>query len=283
MTPSVFAQNLFAAKEVQPSTMETLRAKENGVLDSVEVAIGDDVTPNQILARLDHDKQLHAYNMAKLKAENRGALEIAEGDLMEKTAGLSEMRERFRRRQVSQNQVQQSEGQAKSSKGKLEQAKLFVELAKLEFLQTEKALEKRFFRTTIKGTVIDIARVKGEKAGEGDLVVTVADLSEMSTNIPMTRESAAALSTNTSMPIRIPGLNATRVGRVESISDIKGSKNGEQMVRVVFSNPTPHQVLKNQVCEILLPEGVKALNLAKEAPPAAKPDAAKKPTPAAKS
>jgi multidrug efflux pump subunit AcrA (membrane-fusion protein) len=271
-----FAQNFFALKEVQPATMETLRAREGGVLDSIEVAIGDEVTPKQILARLDHDKQLHTYNAAKLRADNRGQLEIAEGDLMEKSAGLEEMRDRFRRRQVSDNQVQQSEGQAKTSRGKLEQAKMFVELAKLELLQAEKALEKRFFRATIQGTVIDISRAKGEKAAEGDIVVTVADLSELSSGIPMTKESAAALSTNTSLPVRIPGLNATRIARVESISDIKGSKSGEQMVRVVFSNPTPHQMLKNQVCEVLLPEGVKALNLAKEAPPA-KPDSAKKP------
>jgi len=281
MTP-VFAQNLFTLKEVQPSTVESLRAKEAGVLDSIEVAIGDEVTPNQILARLDHDRQLHAYNTTKLKSENKGQLEIAEGDLMEKSAGLEEMRDRFRRRQVSQNQVQQSEGQAKTSRGKLEQAKMFVELAKLEFLQAEKNLEKRFFRATIRGTVIDIARVKGQKAAEGDVVVTVADLSELASSIPMSKESAAALSTNTSMPVRIPGLNATRIARVESISDIKGSKSGEQMVRLVFSNPTPHQMIKDQICEVLLPEGVKALNLAKEAPPA-KPGATKKPTPAAKS
>ncbi len=139
------------------------------MLDSVGVAIGDEVTPNQILAKLDHDKQLHTYNMAKLKADNKGQLEIAEGDLMEKTAGLYEMRERFRRRQVSQNQVQQSEGQAKASRGRLEQAKMFNELAKLELLQAEKALEKRFFRTTIKGTVIDVARTKGEKGGKAIL------------------------------------------------------------------------------------------------------------------
>lgn len=282
MTP-VLAQNFFALKEVKPATMETLRARENGVIDSIEVAIGDDVTPNQILARLDHDKQLHTYNTTKLKADNKGQLEIAEGDLMEKNAALEEVRDLFRRRQVSENKVQQSEGQAKTSRGKLEQAKMFVELAKLEFLQAEKALEKRFFRSTIRGTVIDIARVKGEKAAEGDVVVTVADLSELSSSIPMTKESAAALSTNTNLPVRIPGLNATRIARIESISDIKGSKSGEQMVRVVFSNPTPHQMLKSQICEVLLPEGVKALNLAKEAPPAQKPDAAKKPTPAAKS
>lgn len=282
-TTSIVAQNFVPLKEVQPATMDTLRAKEGGVLDSVDVSIGDQVMPNQILAKLDHDKQLHTYNTAKLKAENKGQLEIAEGDLMEKTAGLTEMRERFRRRQVSQNQVQQSEGQAKASKGKLEQAKMFVELAKLEFLQAEKALEKRFFRSTIQGTVIDVAKTKGEKAAEGELVVTVADLTELSSNIPMTAESAASLGSTTSMPVRIPGTNITRIARIDSVIPIKGSKTGEQMVRVVFGNPTPHKYVRNQVCEILLPQGVKALSIAKEAPPAAKPDATKKPTPAAKS
>ncbi len=145
ITTPVFAQNLFAFKEVQPATIETLRAKEGGVMDSIEVAIGDDVTPNQILARLDHDKQLHSYNMAKLKADNRGALEIAEGDLMEKPPVCRKCAKRFRRRQVSQNQVQQSEGQTKSSKGKLEQAKLFSDLAKLEFLQAERGSRKTLF------------------------------------------------------------------------------------------------------------------------------------------
>lgn len=282
-TVPVFAQSFVPLKEVQPATMDTLRAKEAGVLDSVDVAVGDQVTPNQILAKLDHDKQLHIYNTAKLKAENKGQLEIAEGDLMEKSAGLTEMRERFRRRQVSQNQVQQSEGQTKASKGKLEQAKMFAELAQLELLQAEKALEKRFFRSTIQGTVIDVAKVKGEKAADGELVVTVADLSELSSNIPMTAESAASLGSTTSLPVRIPGTNITRIARVDSVVPIRGSKSGEQMVRIVFGNPTPHKFVKNQACEILFPQGVKALSIAKEAPPAAKPDATKKPTPAAKS
>ena len=236
---SISAQNPFALKDIQPSTINSIRAKESGVVFSVEISLGDEVNPGQILARLDHERQLHTYNTAKVRAENRSGIDIAEGDLMEKSANLTEMQNRFRRRQVSEAQVKQAEGQQKSSQGKYDQAKMFAELAKLEFELAERMLEKRFMRASIKGTVIEIAKAQGEKAAEGDIVITVADLSELSAGIPMSSESAAALSPNASMPVRLAGSNITRIARVQSITALPKGAKGEQMVRIVFDNPNP--------------------------------------------
>ncbi|HRJ73476.1 MAG TPA: HlyD family efflux transporter periplasmic adaptor subunit [Terrimicrobiaceae bacterium] len=279
---SLPAQNPFALKDVQPATMDSIRAKEAGVVFTVEVSIGDEVNPGQILARLDHERQLHTYNTAKVRAENRSGIDIAEGDLMEKSANLTEMQNRYRRRQVSEAQVTQAQGQQKSSQGKYDQAKMFAELAKLEFELAERMLEKRFLRASIKGTVVEIAKARGEKAAEGDVIVTVADLTELSAGIPMSSESAAALSPNASLPVRLAGSNITRIARVQSITALPKGAKGEQMVRIVFDNPNPARPLASQVCEVLLPEGVKALTIAKEPAPAPKSEPAKKP-PATKS
>jgi multidrug efflux pump subunit AcrA (membrane-fusion protein) len=272
-----WSQVSFALSDVKPHVLQMHRAREAGVMDSVEVRIGDSVGEGQILARLEHDRQLHAYHVAKAKAENKGGLTIAEGELQEKNAALEEMNMKYRRRQVSAAQVSQSQGQAKAAQGRLEQAKMNAELAELELALAEKLLERRFIRCTFKGTVVEIARNPGDRTAEGDVVVTVADLSWMTAVIPMTKESAAALAGNAAFPVKMAGSSVTRMAQVVGVTPMPHGTKGEQMVQIAFANSDPFFLFKQKAYEVLLPANLKTAPLAKQAPPPpAKSDAAKK-------
>ncbi len=271
------SQSPFALSDVKPQLIQAHRAKEAGVMDSVEVKIGDKVEEEQILARLEHDRQLHACFVAKVRAENKGALMTAEGELQEKNAALEDMNNKYRRRQVSAAQVSQSQGQAKAALGKLEQAKMNAELADLELKLAEKMLERRFIRCALKGTVVEIAKYPGDRAGDGDVVVTVADLSWITAVIPMTKESAAALASNAAFPVKIAGSSINRVAQVTGITPMPNGAKGEQMVRIAFANSDPLALVKQNIYEVLLPENLKTAPVAKQTPPPAKPEAAKKP------
>jgi macrolide-specific efflux system membrane fusion protein len=268
----VWGQSPFSLLDVKPHLIQMHRARESGLLDSVEVKLGDKVKPGQVLARLEHDRQLHAYNVAKARAENLGSVMIAEGELQEKTAIFEDINMKFRRRQATAAQVAQSQGQMKAAHGRLEVARMNAELAKLELRLAEKMLERRFIRCGMDGTVIEIARAPGDRVGEGDVVVTVADLNWMTAFIPLTKESAAALTENATFPVRVAGGTATRIAQVIDVKPMPNGTKGEQLVQVAFANSDPLSLVP-RAYEVLLPQNLKIAPMAKPSP--AKPDGKK--------
>ena len=277
-TVSVLAISPFALKDIKPAAVETVRAREPGILDEFLVRAGDEVKPGQLLGKLDNDKQSYAFNTAKLKADNKGTIEVAEGEIEEKSATVTDLAERVRRRTATEAQLNAAKGRERAARGKLEQAKLSRDLAKMDAEMAEKALERRFFRAPIAGTVIEITKQRGEKAADGEIVFTVADLTELSASIPLSKEMAGGLGPNSTFLVRQPGTNITRVARIQSISAMPHASKGEQVAKVVFQNPDTTQSLARPF-ELLLPDGMETVPWAKPPP---KPAAEAKPAPAKK-
>lgn len=257
----VWAEIPFPLKDVQPSVIEPLKAREAGVIDEVSVRLGDEVEPGQIVARLEHDRQLHAYNVARVRHENEGVIDVAEGELKDKAALLDDMRRRYRRKAVSETQVAQAEAQYQIANGKLKQARATQKLAELELQLAEKLLERRFVRSTIRGTVITINRTPGDKAGEGDPVVVIADARLLSAVLPVTDEAAARLAREGSLLVKIGGTTATRVAQVAGV--VPGA-NGSKLVRIVFGNDDPSVAKARQAYDVVLPAGIKPIPPVKE-------------------
>lgn len=276
LSPSGWGDTVFSLSDIKPHVIQVHRAKEAGIVENVEVKVGDKVTQKQILVRLEHDRQLHAYLVAKARAESHGALMVAEGDVQEKSAVLEEVNTKFRRRQVSGSQVSQAMGQLKTAQGRLEVARMNAKLAELELALAEKMLERRFIRSALDGTVIEISRAPGDRAGEGEIVVTVGDVNWMTAFIPLTKESAAALAQNAGVPIRMAGSSVTRIAQVIGTTPMPHATKGEQLVQISFANPDP-LTLPQKAFEVLLPQNLKTVPIAKQAPPPAKPEPAKKP------
>jgi len=258
------AQETFALGNVQPEAVKTVLAREAGIVETLETALGARVTKGQILMKLDHERQLNAYLAAKLRSENQSGIEIAEGELREKNASLNETLEKFRRRQVNENHVEQAQGQAQVARAKLTQARMMLEMTKLEYALAEKLLENRYVRSPIDGTVIEITKPDGTRVGAGDPVMTVANLDELSTDIPVTKDSLASLAVGSSIPVRIAGSDTLRQGRIAAITPVEGAKNGEHTVRLVFENMRPTTPIAALALEAILPPSVRP------APPAPK-------------
>ncbi|MEX1117240.1 MAG: efflux RND transporter periplasmic adaptor subunit [Terrimicrobiaceae bacterium] len=269
---SVHAQEVLTLGKIQPESVRTLMAREAGIVETVETTIGAKVAKGQILMKLDHERQLNAYLAAKLRSENQSGIEIAEGELRDKNASLNEILERFRRRQVNQNHVEQAQGQAQVARAKLTQARMMLEMTKLELALAEKLLENRFVRSPLDGTVIEITKVEGARVGAGDPVMTVANMDELATEIPVTQDSLGSLAVGASMPIRVAGSETVRQGRIVAISPLEGAKNGEHTVRVVFENMRPTVPIAALALETILPPAVRPAPPApaKEEKPAAK-------------
>ncbi len=266
------AQEVLALGNVQPEAVKTVLAREAGIVETLETELGARVAKGQILMKLDHERQLNAYLSAKLRSENRSGIEIAEGELRDKNASLNDILERHRRRQVNENQVEQAQAQAQIARAKLTQARMMLEMTKLELALAEKLLENRFVRSPIDGTVLEITKPEGTRAGAGDPVMTVANLDELSTEIPVTKDSLGSLAVGSTMPIRVAGSESVRHGRIASITPLAGAKNGEHTIRLVFENMRPTAPIAALALETILPPSVRPAppEQEKEEKPAAK-------------
>jgi len=253
---SAHAQEIFALGNVQPEAIKTVLSREGGIVETLETTIGAKVAKGQILMKLDHERQLNAYLGAKLRSENQAGIEIAEGELREKNAGLNEILEKFRKRQVSENTVEQAQGHAQVARAKLSQARMMLEMTKLELALAEKLLENRFVRSPIDGTVIEITKTEGTTTGAGAPVMTVANMDELSTDIPVTKDSLGSLAIGSSMPVRVAGSETFRQGRIVAIAPLEGAKNGEHTVRLVFDNMRPTMPIAALALETILPPSV---------------------------
>jgi len=260
-------QNILPIKGLEPAVTEVHSARDSGSLEEIAIELGSQVKVGDILVKLDHERQLAAYEAAKLRANSRAGVEIGEGLVREKNATLNLALYRFRRRQIAEEEVEKAQGQAQVAKGQLESSRLALELAKLDLDLAEKLLEKRFVRATMAGTVTAIAKTKGSRVNQGDALVTVSDLSNASTKLSVTAASLKVLQVGQSLPVRLAGANIVHQAKIADISPLEGGKNGEQSVKLVFDNLQPDQTLADQSAEVMLPDGA---HVAPYNPPAPK-------------
>jgi multidrug efflux pump subunit AcrA (membrane-fusion protein) len=243
-----------ALKKVEPAQVVHLHGKSGGTLEGVQVKVGDVVKPEQTLGFLDYGRELHAYRVAKIRADNKGPVRSAEGELKKNHANLEDVRTRHRRRLASDSELLRSEADVQVAEGKLEQAKAQQEIYRLEVELADKALEDRFFKSPIAGTVMAVAKAPGEAVRSGDLVFTVADLTRLATTLLLPAEALDKLKAGGYLPVQLAGTNILRLGQIESLSP---AENGLHAARIVFPNLAPNRPSEEADYEVRLPEGIK--------------------------
>lgn len=262
------AEKPFAIKKVAPASVESLSSREPGFVEVMDVKLGDAVKIDQILVKLDHERQLFTLLSTTLRSENRSGVQIAESELREKVAGLNHALRKLRKRQISDEEIDQFEAQVQSATAKVQQAKVAMELLKLEVALAERLLENRYIRSPMDGTVVEVSKPRGTRVNQGDVILTVADLSSLSAEIPVTKESLPELAVGSSIPVRLRDGQSIRNAEIQSITPIEGAANGAHSVKLIFENLSPETPLSELAVEALLPQ---AVNPAEPAGPAKKP------------
>ncbi len=224
-----------------------------------------------MLVRLEHDRQLHTYYVAKAKAENQGSVMAAEGELQEKNAALEEMNMKYRRRQVSAAQVSQIQGQVKAARGRLEIARMNAELAELELRLAEKLLERRFVRCALKEpwSKSRVHPVTG--LGEGEIVVSSCR-SELDDGAHSHDQGVRRrFGGKCGFSCGWPEARSTRVAQVIGMTPMQHGTEGRTNGAGRFANADPFSLVSQKAYEILLPQNLKTAPIAKQVPAPPKP------------
>jgi len=223
--------------QTAPSLVLSLRARDAGILDEVLIGKGDRVLKGQVLTRLDHYRQNYGLEVTKRRMENRLGITMAEADLREKEAVLSEAKDKFKRRQISEAQMVGAITQWELSKCRLELAQQAMDQVKLDLEVAQHALEDRFVRSPIDGKVMDILKTNGERIGVGDIVLTVGDFSKLKAELTLSKEAASKLVAGTLMAVKISPNGPKVDALIQSIAAVPNSAKGEQMIKLIFNNP----------------------------------------------
>lgn len=252
------AQVSVDVKDPQPGVTSMGHAWEGGLVETWHVQIGDQVKTGDLVVSLEHDRQLHSFEKAKLQAKNTAPLESVLGELKKKEAALTEGETRFRRRQISEEQLHILEGDAAVTRAALKQTNLNREMAQLDMELAEKLLERRYIRSPINGTIVAIAHPPGEQVGAGEAVVTVSDFSTLAVEVPLTGQALSSLETGDNFILQT-GSGGQRLARVLSVQSLPGGAANSRLVKLLFANTRPSNP---ESYKVLLPEGVES------APPA---------------
>jgi multidrug efflux pump subunit AcrA (membrane-fusion protein) len=236
------AQITIAPKQLSGQNMVELYAQDAGVLETMGVAVGDQVSKGQVLAKLDDEKHVYNWRVALLKADNQGVTRTAQGEMIERGALLAEAQERLRRRQISEHYVRSLEGRLETTMGRVEAADLADKIADLDLEIAKNALQRRYIRSTVDGVVVAIGKPERSKVGQGDAVITVADLDNLSADLPLTPELLVAFQEHKSVPVIFgPGKEPifAQVINVKQIAEKKKGEKPTQVAQLIFPSLLP--------------------------------------------
>lgn len=236
------AQVTIAPKQLSGQNMVDLYSQDAGVLETMGVAVGDQVSKGQVLAKLDDEKHIYNWRVALLKADNHGVTRLAQGEMTERSSLLTEARERLRRRQISEHYVRSLEGRLETTIGKVELAEMADKIADLDLELAKNALQRRYIRSTVDGVVVSIGKAERSKVAQGDVVITVADLNNLSADLPMTPELMAAFEQHRSVPVIFgPGKEPVfaQVINVKQVTDKKKGEKATQIAQLIFPSLLP--------------------------------------------
>ncbi len=224
--------------QAEPSLIEIVVAKEPGLLEHIQVAVGDTVKKGAELGHLDHHRQYHALQAAKIRAADRSKINELQAEVSLTRSILEDHQEQARRRRVSEHTVRQSEARAQSSQAKLESAKTTQALSELALEEAQNNYDRRFFLAPFDGVIVAIHKGKNETVALGNSVFTIVDHTNWLVRHSVPESIASTMVVGKTLPLYQAGSQITRFGRIVGIGP---AENGMQTVEVQVANPNPDQ------------------------------------------
>lgn len=155
---------------IEPSMTVELSSRVDGILEIVSVDIGDSITRNQTVARLESSVELAALEYARAKASIDSNVRQQEVSLAYGRRQLERIRELHEKNLSSFQDYDQVETETRLIRYKLSQAKENKHLATLDLRQAEAIYNRHAIRSPIDGIVVDRYLNPGESVEERPIV-----------------------------------------------------------------------------------------------------------------
>jgi RND family efflux transporter MFP subunit len=222
---------------LEPSRRIDLAPAESGLIDEIQIAEGDRVTVDQVLASLDKEVLVITREIAAAAAAAVGRHDAAVADVRLRETRLQKLRELRAQGHASIDEIQRAEAELTAAQGQRRDIEEQQQIDRLEVRKAEALIERRLIRSPIDGVVTKLHREQGEYVTPvAPTVVTVTQLHPLRAVFNLPHGYSSRLRPGSSIELKLLDHGATAAGRIELISPIIDADSGTVRVKVLIDN-----------------------------------------------
>ena len=224
----------FPVSDVQVS------ASVAGLVQRVSVRPGQLVKPGDLLLELDNTSQQVELRRRAVLLDDDSELQTARvrvaalSDLLEMTELVAR-----KSQSVSKEELIKARLEKATAEGRLQQLMAQKARERVEHEQAQLELQQRTVLAPMAGVVVDVPMDVGEWAKPGDVMVRLADISQVELRLNLTQSAAAIFRVGARVGARFEAgaAQVQATGLVFFVSPLADSASGLVDVRVRFANP----------------------------------------------
>ncbi len=233
-------------KSVEHSTIEgitepfrkiELAAAETGLITSIDVEEGQEVTKDQILAKLDDLVLQASLRVAEAQKDARGQLKTSEAEFQLRETRYQKLTGLLNRGHATPEEVAVAKSERDVSEARVQQARESVRVKELEFERTRAQLERRMIRAPIDGVVTNVNREPYEFVSYADpVVLTIVQLDPIVAVFTAYPNQVANLRVGQDVAVNFASTNGAAQGKLAFISPTMDGESGKLIVKVRIPN-----------------------------------------------
>lgn len=223
-----------------PMSDVQVSASVAGLVQRISVRPGQMVKPGELLLELDNASQHVELRRRAVLLDDDSELQTARVRLAALTE-LLQMTELVasKSQSVSKEELVKARLEKAAAEGRLLQLVAQKARERVEHEQAQLELQQRTVRAPMAGVVVDVPMDVGEWAKPGDVVVRLADISQVDLRLNLSQTAAASFRVGARVAARFEAgaAQVQAMGQVNFVSPMADSASGLVDVRIRFANP----------------------------------------------
>ena len=211
---------------------------ETGLLQALQVKVGEQVTQGQVLGTLDDDLQRAQLAIAQQQAAARGRLKGAESERTLNERRYEKLAQLVVKGHASNEETERAKGNLEIAEAKLLAEQEELRLLQLHLERARLAVEKRSIQAPLAGVVAEVHRQVGEIVSPAaPQIVTLVELDPLAATFLLTRPQLVSLQRTRQIRVQFIDSEQQAFGVLESIAPVTDAESGTTAVRIRLANP----------------------------------------------
>lgn len=237
----------------EPFRQIDIATAEAGILKSVDVAEGDQVKADQVVAELQREVLLASLAVARKLKDAKGKLNSAMAELRQKTAYLEKLQKLLAH--ASQEELEKAGLEKEVAEAQLLAVREELEVRELEYQKIEEELERRRMRSPINGVVVRIDKEPGEFVSPAHpVVMTVVQLDPLLAVFSVPPDISNTLTPSQAVKVRIGASSTNTEAIVHFLSPVMDAQSGTVLLKVRIPNPAG-RLRAGEKCRLVVGSG----------------------------
>lgn len=212
-------------------------AAEPGTIEQIMVREGDQVTRQQLLAKLDDRVLQSSLELARAASEATGSTLAAEADVNVRRRQWESYQALNENGNATVRELQRSEGELQQATARLQSIREDIDIRRLEWERVKTQIAMRRVQSPIDGFVVAIKKDAGEYVSPHDpVVMQIVHLKSLKANFSVPIAAAVNLATGQTVSLAYGANNETCDGVIEFVSPIADPESASVLVKIRIEN-----------------------------------------------